>query len=295
MTRHIDHDEAYLTLGALALDAVDASERAVVMTHIADCAICRGELESLRGTASNLAFAAPLAADSSTASRARVRDRLTTRATAEGQARRLANPPILFPKGAETPAQATPARSFHPVPMRRHPAEYIALAAGVMFVISLVGLIMSWSENLDLKDKIANVPGQDLHSRHVADSLAKVLASRDSILEGIAERDVVMMTLTSRTARESYARVFWDRQHHGWTLLARNMPALKPGRTYQLWLVTSKATVSAGTFTTVDGDAEVRATYGVAPENLRAVAITEEPAGGVAQPTGNTILSVTMR
>jgi anti-sigma-K factor RskA len=71
------------------------------------------------------------------------------------------------------------------------------------------------------------------------------------------------------------------------------MPALKAGRTYQLWIVTAKATVSAGTFEAVNGVGVMRASFTVTPENLRAIAVTEEPAGGVPQPTGETIISVT--
>jgi hypothetical protein len=102
-----------------------------------------------------------------------------------------------------------------------------------------------------------------------------------------------MMTLTSRSAKDAYARVFWDRSRNSWTLFARSMPALKAGRTYQLWIVTAKATVSGGTFDVVNGAGAMRATFAVSPDNLRAIAITEEPAGGVTQPTGETILSVT--
>src|SRR5262245_37475887 len=128
------HDEVFAALSALALDAVDPSERAGVMSHVADCEICRAELESLRATASSLAFAAPLAADTATMSRGRIRDKLTARATAEGQARRLANPPLVFFKeNGPTPASAASRPSgFHravsPSPGKapRHPAEWVA-------------------------------------------------------------------------------------------------------------------------------------------------------------------------
>jgi hypothetical protein len=291
----MSHDEAFVALGALALDAVDGSERAALLLHIADCDICRAELESLRVAASSLAFAAPLAADSATASRARIRDRLTSRATAEGQARRLANPPLLFPKGGEdaAPAPATRARGFRAPPRRRHPAEWVALAAGVLFVATLAALLVSWSDRADLQEKLVSQPVRDQKARNMTDSLTVLLSSRDSLIAVLVERDVSMMTLTSRSAKDPYARVFWDRSRNAWTMFARNLPALKPGRTYQLWIVTAKATVSAGTFQAVNGVGVMRATFAVTPENLRAVAVTEEPAGGVAQPTGETIVSAT--
>jgi hypothetical protein len=291
----MSHEEAFVALGALALDAVDGSERVAVLSHIAECEICRAELESLRAAASNLAFAAPLAADSATGSRGRIRDRLTSRATAEGQARRLANPPILFPKGGEqaAPAPVTRARGFRSSPTRRHPAEWVALVAGILFVATLAALLMSWSDRTDLQDKLVSQPVRDLKARNVADSLTALLASRDSLIAGLVGRDVSTMTLTSRSGKDPYARIFWDRSSNAWTMFARNMPPLKAGRTYQLWIVTAKATVSAGTFVAVNGVGVMRATFAVTRENLRAIAVTDEPAGGVAQPTGETILSAT--
>lgn len=289
------HDEAFVALGALALDAIDATERVAVMSHVAECDICRAELESLRATASSLAFAAPLAADSATMSRGRIRDRLAARATAEGQARRLAHPPLLFPKASEPVPTPSGTRSlgFHPKQSRRHPAEWVALAAGVLFVVTLGALLVSWSDRADLQEKTVSQPVRDMKARHVADSLSALLASRDSMIAGLVGRDVSMMTLTSRSAKEPYARMFWDRPHNSWTMFARNMPTLKAGRTYQLWIVTAKATVSGGTFEAVNGVGVMRASFAVSPDNLRAIAVTEEPAGGVSQPTGETIISVT--
>jgi hypothetical protein len=293
MTRTMSHDEAFLALSALALDAVDGAERVAVLSHVATCGICTAELESLRATATNIAFAAPLAADTATGRRNRIRDRLTSRATAEGQARRLAHPPLVFPKANDGPPPLTPTRAFHSNPLRRHPAEGVAMAAGVLFVVTLGALLMSWNERVELRDKVASMPGRDLTAIHAVDSLTALLASRDSLIASFAGRDVSMMTLTSRSAKEPYARMFWDRTRNTWTLIARNMPALKDGRTYQLWIVTSKATVSAGTFDAANGSGLMHASYAVNPDNLRALAVTEEPAGGVPQPTGETIISVT--
>lgn len=293
MTRIMSHDEAFLALGALALDAVDGAERVAVLSHVAECEICKVELDSLRAAATNIAFAAPLAADTATGGRSRIRDRLTSRATAEGQARRLAHPPLVFPKENDGPPPLTPSRGFHSNPLRRHPAEWVAMAAGVLFVVTLGALLMSWNERVELRDKVASLPERDLAARHAVDSLTALVASRDSLVASFAGRDVSMMTLTSRSAKDPYARLFWDRARNTWTLIARNMPALKPGRTYQLWIVTSKATVSAGTFDAVNGSSMMHATYTVNPDNLRAIAVTDEPAGGVQQPTGETIVSVT--
>jgi anti-sigma-K factor RskA len=81
--------------------------------------------------------------------------------------------------------------------------------------------------------------------------------------------------------------MFWDQGTNKWTFVAHHLAPLKAGRTYQLWLVTASAKISAGTFVVSPaGDALVQATYALDRSALKAVAVTEEPSGGVTQPTG---------
>ena len=86
--------------------------------------------------------------------------------------------------------------------------------------------------------------------------------------------------------RAPFARMFWDTARNTWTLVAHNMPELRPGRTYQLWLVTPTAKISAGTFRpTPDGEVMMQANYALPKDSLAAVAVTDEPMGGSPQPT----------
>jgi anti-sigma-K factor RskA len=125
------------------------------------------------------------------------------------------------------------------------------------------------------------------------DSLRAAVLARDSLLAGITGRDVAVMTLTTSGTKAPFAYMFWDRRANTWTLIAHDMPELKAGRTYQLWLVTASAKISAGTFQPQNGDAVVRATYALPADQLKALAVTEEPAGGVPQPTSAPIIAVT--
>ncbi|HEU5180824.1 MAG TPA: anti-sigma factor, partial [Candidatus Polarisedimenticolia bacterium] len=62
------------------------------------------------------------------------------------------------------------------------------------------------------------------------------------------------------------------------------------GKTYQLWLVTAQAKISAGVF---DPSSEEAAGSVAVPTDAGAVvaaAVTPEPAGGSPQPTGKIIL-----
>ena len=60
MSRELTHEEAFVVLDAVALDALDAAERNAVLAHAESCAICSVELSQLRDTAAHLAFTSPL-------------------------------------------------------------------------------------------------------------------------------------------------------------------------------------------------------------------------------------------
>jgi anti-sigma-K factor RskA len=87
--------------------------------------------------------------------------------------------------------------------------------------------------------------------------------------------------------------MFWDQGTDSWTFVAHDLPELRSGRTYQLWLIdASEQRISAGTFAPrPDGRAIVQAQYRLPPDALAMVAVTEEPEGGVAQPTGEIVIA----
>jgi hypothetical protein len=287
MTPEMTHDEAFAELGAVAFDLLDAARRDAVMAHVSSCAECRAELDALREAAAELALAAPAASAPVVATRERVRARLLARAASDAQARKVGTSPLLIPRPIAPPS--SPATVDVP---RRPP--WFAIAASILLVASLGALGWSLRERQTLIDAAKAQSAVADAARRAADSLSAQVAWRDSLIAGVAGRDVAVMTLTSRAAKDPYARMFWDRARHTWTMIAHNMPDLNSGRTYQLWLVTPKSKISAGTFTVRNGDAIVRATYDLT-EPLDAIAVTEEPAGGVAQPTGPVIVAAQAR
>jgi hypothetical protein len=287
MTPEMTHEEAFAELGAVAFDLLDAAQRDAVMLHVSSCEECRAELDALREAAAELALAAPAASAPVVATRERVRARLLARAASDAQARKLGTSPLLIPRPIAPPTSPSKAD----VPRR---APWFAMAASVLLVASLGTLGWSLRERQTLIDAAKAQATLADAARRAADSLSDQVATRDSLIAGIAGRDVAVLTLTSKAAKEPYARMFWDRTRHTWTMIAHNMPDLKSGRTYQLWLVTPKSKISAGTFTVRNGDAVVRATYDLT-EPLNAIAVTDEPAGGVPQPTGPIIVAAQTR
>ncbi|MEO7083308.1 MAG: anti-sigma factor [Gemmatimonadaceae bacterium] len=320
-TYELTHDEALAALDALALDALETVERDAVLAHVAWCTECREELKVLRATASHVAYAAPVPHGGLTSARRdRIRARLGARAAVDLTSRDLRKTPTgTTPSrpSAAVPARPTVRRSVfaHPIatsiaPPRHAPisvnatessitnvmawrrAEWIAAAASVLLVVTVSLLAFTFRDRQNVKAALQAQVTFDEQTRSWGDSLKGVVASRDSMINGLIGRDVAIMRLTSAGAHSPFAMMFWDKAHNTWTLSAHNMPELKPGRTYQLWLVTSTAKISAGTFDPKNGDAVVRATYPLTGDVLRALAVTEEQSGGAAQPTTTPIIAV---
>jgi hypothetical protein len=168
-------------------------------------------------------------------------------------------------------------------------AEWMAIAAGILLVASVSVLAAVARDRQNLRAALTEQLARGQRATTAGDSLRVAVMTRDSIIAGLTGRDVAMMTLTSAGTRSPYAHMFWDKAHNTWTLVAHNMPVLKSGRTYQLWLVTPDKKISAGTFEPRDGDAMVRATYALT-DKLMALAVTEEPMGGMPQPTGSMVM-----
>jgi len=84
-------------------------------------------------------------------------------------------------------------------------------------------------------------------------------------------------------------RIFWDRQSDKWHVVVFDLKPPAAGKEYELWFITpEQKKVPAGMFT-VDrngsGSIDVKLPANIGPIALAAV--TDEPIGGVAQPTGS--------
>jgi len=269
----MNHDKAFAALDAVALDAIDPVERARVMAHVEQCARCRRELAELRETTALLAFASPTAA---TDTRERIHERLMSRAATDASR-------------GEQVVSLDARRAISSLAWRR--AEWIAIAASVLLVVS-VGLLASVIRDREnVKTALTSQIASSEHVRTSSDSLRTMIMHRDSVIAELTGKNVAMMTLTSSGSHAPFAHMFWDHARNTWVMVTHDMPDLKPGRTYQLWLVTPNAKISAGTFATKNGEAMIRATYALDPRQLMALAVTEEPIGGMPQPTGPMIIA----
>ncbi len=111
----------------------------------------------------------------------------------------------------------------------------------------------------------------------------------------LAAPDLTRYTLVGPNpdqADRPYAQALWSRTR-GLVLSASRMPVLQAGSTYQIWLLTSDAPVSAGTFTP-DPAGQATFTLSAPPKVPRAVTgvlVTLEPDGGAATPGTSIVLS----
>ena len=298
-----EQDEVFVALPDIALGMVPAAEAARMMAIVNSSEKLRSELASLRGTANVLALAAPAArmvADRKGAMRDRLMARAVASTTSDATGAMESRQPLASQMA--TPA-STPTLKFEPRESRHTPiirevqvparlslvqrlSPFLALAAAAGFVVSLLQLQDARQQRNDVEAALRVASAS-------ATQIAQRLAVSDSLIAAMSGANVRVVNMVSTLKQAPGAKMFWDQLANRWTLITHDLPAVKQGRTYQLWLVTAKAEkISAGTFNTdARGRAVVQATYPLSEADLAAIAITEEPEGGSAQPTGTILVA----
>lgn len=271
------HDEAREMMAELALDALSAEERERVRAHISSCTECQRELASLEDAVGALAYAAPVVPLH--ASRCDpMRQRLVGRAAAERESK----------SGAAPGGDVTPLRSMQRTDARpSRAARWMALAASLLVAAALGSYALTQRNEADrLNAELRTAVGQSKQLEGEVDSLRRAVAS-------VLGPAVQVVELSSGGERRPGGRMFWDQATDTWTFVAHDLPALRAGRTYQLWLIdATQQRISAGTFAPQpNGRAFVQATYRLPPDSLAMIAVTEEPEGGVPQPTGEIVIA----
>jgi hypothetical protein len=166
----------------------------------------------------------------------------------------------------------------------KRPFSLVQAGLGLALAASIGLLVRAYGDRAGERNAFA---AADAAKSAQIDSLRGVLATRDAFVSALTGPRVTVVGLNASATKSPRALMFWDKATNRWTFVAHNLPTLRPGRTYQLWLVTAGKKISAGTFgVTTGGDALVQATYALDADALKAVAVTEEPAGGMPQPTG---------
>jgi anti-sigma-K factor RskA len=232
--------------GAYVVDALEPAERMLVEQHLATCADCRAEVESLREAA------AMLPETTLSAPPPGLRDRVLADIS---KVRPL--PPVVEPTMLPTPAAEPHAEAIPLASRRRRFRPALAAAAAVVALIGggiVAGQPWDDSSNQQTELTAAERVLQDPDAEHVLKEFP----------------DGATATLV-RSGTEGKA-----------VLLTSKMPAAPAGKDYQLWLQKDGVMVPAGL---MPGKADQTVLLSGDPGGATAVGITVEPVGGSDKPT----------
>lgn len=272
-------DRLHDLAGAYVLGALDPDERAEFERHLADCQACANEVRSLRPVVDGLGQVVPLVDPP-----AALRERVLTAATRTASNRIAPSADRTTEPELKRKARATSASPWSTLAQLATAAS-LAVAVGLgIYVWQLRGRLTEVERRLD------EATARAAASETQVAALQRAAVDVRTTALVIGAPDLLRVDLAGQAGSPAKARAFWSRAH-GLVFTAVDLPALPPGKVYQLWVVGGQAPVSAGIF---EPDAAGRATTiveaGRAFPEPAAFAVTLEPAGGVTQPTGDKVL-----
>ena len=293
------HEEAFEELASVALDTASPEIASAVRLHAEACPECGPALAEMEETVAALGQLAPQAQINRGRS-AGIRSRLMMRARAERELRSapMPGPPDIARGVASltgqgermTPGQTPRVRTEH-VPARRS-INWYAIAATLAFIITGAQLFRVTTERNRMRAQVASVDTSTAVIPAAGDSMSSLLRQKDSMIAAMTGPDVKVVALMNQGARQPVGRMMWNRASDDWIMVTYNLRPPKPGMTYQVWLVTDSAKISAGTFKPdAEGKTFMHARYAMERNALRTVAVTEEPEGGMPAPTGPMVIA----
>ncbi len=234
-----------------AFDQLEPAEAAPLLTHLRDgCPRCAGELAAARTISGLVAVTAPPVAPSPA-----VKERVLRAVAGE--------------------APSTPR-----FPMRWTAAIAVGvLAASVTAVVILI----------PARRGVEKLRGELASAHDAIRALENRATTAEATLRSLGSTATTVTALENAGPQAGASgRLFSDASNRTWHVFMTHMKPSASGRTYELWFITAdQKKVPAGTF---DVGSDGGAFLDVAvPKDLGTVAlaaVTEEPAGGVPQPTG---------
>jgi anti-sigma-K factor RskA len=246
------------------LDALPPAERMAFEAHLATCAACAADVRSLEGIAGLLAAAAP-PIEPPPALRERVLKSIP------------ANRPVK--RAVQQPSSGA--------------ARWLATAAAVGLAVGLGGYVVQLRGRVgDLEVELARATFRAGITERQMAGLRQTAAGAQSSVAVLTAPDVARVDLKGQpVAPGASARAFWSRSR-GLVFTASNLPPLPPGRTYQVWVLTSDPAPTSAGLLKPDADGRATALFTTSPDLAKpvAMAVTIEPEGGVPSPTGDKYL-----
>jgi anti-sigma-K factor RskA len=258
----MSHDDLRELSGVYALGALEGQDRVRFESHLASCAECAAEVRALRAVGHGLA---PIVEQQDPPPA--LRDRVMARA------------------GASAAEDAVP---------RRGPAMPRWLAAAAALAAVSIGL---YAATLRVRIQTLEIELSDLRTRAVAleRDLERVRREADTARGAafvLAAHDVLRIDLAGQPpAPSATGRVFWS-PSRGLVFSAADLPAVPPGRVYQLWVLRGPTDppVSAGLVHSEPSGTGILSTGPLTIPGATGLAVSLEPEGGVPAPTGDIYL-----
>jgi anti-sigma-K factor RskA len=237
-----------------ALGVLEGDELRGIETHVNSCANCAQKVSEARGRIAVLAFSAESQEPS-----LKVRQRLMARVRAE----------------------ANPARASDPVQTDRAPSRFWNFAWGVVAVALAIFAVYLWNSNKVLQDELNQqevAMKQQMAVTERARAIAALFSSPKTVTVNLAAKSPI--TIGS-------GRVVYNSQQ-GALIYAGTLPPLAADKSYELWVIPQTGNpIAAGVFSVdANGDGTVVLPKIPAGVSAKAFAVTIEPAGGGAAPTG---------
>jgi len=268
-----NHEMFAEMVAAYALGALDSSERASFEAHLASCVTCQRELAELRRVTAGLGLAAdPIAPPES------LKAKTIARATSQPQ--------------TQARAAMKPRMSL----------EWLLTAASLAAAIGAG--IYAWSVRSQIgqmQQTVTELSSRANDLRNELDRARREAARLSNVIDIVQAPTTIQVSLTGTpNAKDAVGRAHFNAAR-GMVVSTEKLPALQPGRAYQLWLVVpGKDPLSGGVFSvTPDGTGNVLSTL---PTNLTVpagtvvtLAVTDEPAGGSTGPTTPILLAGQMK
>jgi anti-sigma-K factor RskA len=269
-----NHDDFATLVDGYVLGTLTEAEARTFTAHLATCDECRRMVREVSTVTEAMARALPQEKPSP-ALRAQVlaaveTANLKTAAVKPTVKQSAVRPPT-------TPPYAEPARGFAFAP-------WLAAAATIRAVIAS-GL--AWQYRQEAAHSRGAQEAAATRVRSLEQQVARLQADARTAVQTRSVLAAVDLSRVDLAGKElspaATGRVFWS-PTHGLVFAATNLPALPPGRVYQLWVV-ADTPISAGIGTPAGNGEMSVVSSPSAPPKPKAFALTVEPEGGSPAPT----------
>ena len=255
---------------AYALGALEGPEREEIERHLArGCPACTAGVAQARWLVAQLAYLAPEAQPP-----AALRARVVAAAVGSAAA------------GARAPATDAARATYIPArPRLRQPSAIPAWAWAIAAAL-LLATVYSVRQTRRLDGELAAVQRELREGQAQRAAIESEREHYQMAMEILSAQDTKTLKLMPKKAAMPPVQAYWSAKM-GLLVMSANMPQMASNVTLQLWMVPKKGEpMSVGIFRP-DGQGHVMmvAAPGEPIAEVAALAISEEPAGGSAQPT----------